>query len=121
MYYLLLISSLFTLALAGDIAFFFYYRVHNVVFNACMYACMHVCMSSIHLCAYHADTYTWYHTLSGMVRSINTIFVDNTEQYVMLCCRWCQKVKFSRPDSPEGNGRTVDPLDVHTATIILEH
>ena len=30
---------IFTLALAGDIAFFFY-RVHNVVFNACMYACM---------------------------------------------------------------------------------
>ena len=43
MYYLLLISVLFTLALAGDIAFFFY-RVHNVEFNACMYACMHVRM-----------------------------------------------------------------------------
>ena len=44
MYYLLLISVLFTLALAGDVAFFFY-RVHNIVFNACMYACsMHVCM-----------------------------------------------------------------------------
>ena len=38
--YLLLISGLFTLALAGDIAFFFY-RAHNVfVFNAFMYACM---------------------------------------------------------------------------------
>ena len=36
-YYLLLISGLFTLALAGDI--FFFYRVHNVVLNACMYAC----------------------------------------------------------------------------------
>ena len=61
-----------------------------------------------------------YHTLSGMVRSINTIFQDNTEQYVMLCRR-CEKVKFSRPYSPEGNGRTPDPLDDHTATIILEH
>ena len=35
----LLISGLFTLALDGDIAFFFY-RVDNVVFNAYMYACM---------------------------------------------------------------------------------
>ena len=34
----------------------------------------------------------------------------------MLCCR-CQKVKFSRPYRPEENGRTADPLDVHTATI----
>ena len=35
----------------------------------------------------------------------------------MLCGRY-QKVKFSRPYSSEGNGRTADPLDVHTATII---
>ena len=118
MYYLLLISGLFTLlALADDIAFFFY-RVHNVVFNACMYACS-LCMyvKYIFVCKPHRDI---YHTLSGMVRSINTIFQDNTEQYVMLCCMY-QKVKFSRPYSPEGNGRTADPLDVHTATIILEH
>ena len=39
----------------------------------------------------------------------------------MLCGRY-QKVKFSRPYGPEGNGRIADPLDVHTATIItLEH
>ena len=116
MYYLLLISSLFNLALAGDIAFFFY-RVRNVVFNACM--CMHVCMyvKYIFVCIPHRDM---CHILSGMVRSINTIFQDNTEQYVMLCYR-CQKVKLSRPYSPEGNSRTVDPLDVHTATISLEH
>ena len=69
------------------------------------------------MCIPHRDI---YHTLSGMVRSINIIFQDDTEQYVMLCCR-CQKVKFSRPYSPEGNGRTADPLDVHTATVILEH
>ena len=35
----------------------------------------------------------------------------------MLCGRY-QNVKFSRPYSSEGNGRTADPLDVHTATII---
>ena len=69
------------------------------------------------VCISHRD---FYHTLSGMVRSINNIFQDNTEQYVMLCCR-CQKVKFSMPYSPERNGRTVDSLDVHTATIILQH
>ena len=41
MYYLLLISGLFTLALAGDIAFFFYYSVHNVVSGVQrMYVCM---------------------------------------------------------------------------------
>ena len=55
-----------------------------------------------------------------MVRAIDAIFPNNTEQYVVSCYR-CQKVKFSRPYSPEGNGRTADPLDVHTATIILEH
>ena len=42
MYYLLLISGLFTPALDSDIAFFFYH-VHNVMFNACMYACS-ICM-----------------------------------------------------------------------------
>ena len=117
MYYLLLISGLFTLALAGDIAFFFY-RVNTVVFNACMYACS-LCMyvKYIFVCIPHRDI---YRTLLGMVRSINTIFQDNTEQCVMFCFR-CQKAKFSRPYSPEGNGRTADPLDVHTATIILEH
>ena len=77
--------------------------------------CMYVKYTFV--CIPHRDI---YHTLSGMVRSINTIFQDNTEQYVMLCCR-CQKVKFSRPYSPEGNGMTVDPLDVHTAIIVLEH
>ena len=42
MYYLLLISVLFTLALDGDIAFFFY-RVRNIiVVNACMHVCMYV-------------------------------------------------------------------------------
>ena len=54
-----------------------------------------------------------------MVRLINTIFPENTEQYVILCCR-CQNIKFSRLYSPEENGRIADPLDVHTATIILE-
>ena len=39
-----------TLALlAGDIAFFFY-RVLNGVFNACMYACMHVC--KVYICVH---------------------------------------------------------------------
>ena len=38
----------------------------------------------------------------------------------MLCCRF-HKVRFSRPYSPEGNGRTADPPDLHTATIILKH
>ena len=115
MYYLLLISSLFTLALAGDIAFFFY-RVHNVLCSTHVY--MHVCMyvKYTFVCIPQRDI---YHNLSGMSRSINTTFEDKTEQDVMLCCR-CQKVKFSRPYSPQGNGRTTDPLDVHTATIILE-
>ena len=71
MYYLLLISSLFTLALAGDIAVFFY-RVHNVVFNACIYmyyACMYVKYT---VCCVHIYTTTIphrdiYHTLLGMV------------------------------------------------------
>ena len=90
----------------------------HVVFNACMYACS-LCMyvKYTFVCIPHRDI---YHTLSGMVRSINTTVQYNTEQYVMLCCR-CQNVKFSRPNSPEGNGRTADPLDVHTATILLEH
>ena len=82
MYYLLLISGLLTLALAGDIAFFFY-RVHNVVFNACMYACS-LCMyvKYTFVCILHRDI---YHTLSGMVRSINTIFQDNRAvRYVVL-------------------------------------
>ena len=87
-----------------------------------MYACMYVC--KVYICVqYHTETYLC-DTLSGMVRSINTIFQDNTEQVRYLCCAAgprCQKVKFSRPYSPEGNGRTADPLDVHTATIILEH
>ena len=80
-----------------------------LVSNACMYACS-LCMyvKYTFVCIPHRDI---YHTLSGMVRSINIIFQDNTEQYVMLCCR-CQKVKFSRPYSPERNGRTADPLDV---------
>ena len=39
------------------------------------------------------------------------IFPENTEQYVMLCCR-CQHVKFSRLYNPEGNGRTANPLHV---------
>ena len=110
MYFLLLISGLFTLTLAGDIAFFIY-RIHNVVFNACVY----VKYTSVHLCHTRHIPHDW--TLSGMVRLINTIFPESTEQYVMLCWR-CQKVKFSRPYSPEGNGRTADPLDVHTATIL---
>ena len=36
MYYLLVISGLFTLALAGDIPFLIYH-VHDVVLNVCMY------------------------------------------------------------------------------------
>ena len=69
-YYSLFISGLFfILALAGDIAFFFY-RVHNVVFNSCMYACI-ACMyvKFTFMCIPYRDI---YHTLSGMVRSINT-------------------------------------------------
>ena len=80
MYYLLPISGLFTLALAGDIAFFFY-RVHNVVFNACMYACS-LCMYAKYTFIPHRDI---YYTLSGMVRSINSIFQDKIELYA-LCC-----------------------------------
>ena len=113
MYYLLLISSLFTLALAGDIAFFFY-LVHNVVFQR-MYVCMYLKYTFV--CIPHRDM---YHILSGIVRSIDTIFQYNKVQYVTLCCK-CQQVKFSRLYSPDGNGRTLDPLDVHTATVILEH
>ena len=47
---------LFTLALAGDIAFFIY-RVHNVVFNACMY--IHVWMYVMYtfVCIPHRNTY----------------------------------------------------------------
>ena len=52
--------------------------------------------------------------------SLNIILPENTEKYVTLYCR-CQKVKFSSSYSPEENSRTADPLDVHTATIILEH
>ena len=78
--------------------------------------------SKVYICVHttprHIPHNNW--TLLGIVRSINTIFPENIEQYVMLCCR-SQKVKFSRPYSPEGNGRTADRLDVHTATIILEH
>ena len=37
MYYLLVISGLFTLALAGDIAFFIYHVHDVVVLNVCMY------------------------------------------------------------------------------------
>ena len=85
-----------------------------------MYVCMYVC--NVYICVHttprHIPHNNW--TLSGMVMSINAIFPENTEQYVMLYGR-CQKVKFSRPYSPEGNGRAADPLDVHTATIILEH
>ena len=78
-YYLFLISGLFTLALAGDIAFFYYHRVHNIVFNACMHVvCMYVKYTFVGIP--HRDI---YHTLSGMVRSINTIFQDNAEQYVI--------------------------------------
>ena len=47
--------------------------------------CMHVCMlyvKYIFVCIPYRDM---YHILSGMVRSINTIFQDNTEQYVMFC------------------------------------
>ena len=43
MYYLLLISGLFTLALTGDIAFFF------TAFTMCS---MHVCMYARSLCMY---------------------------------------------------------------------
>ena len=79
MYYLLLISGLFTPALAGDIAFFIY-RVHNVVSNACMYTCMYVC--EVYICAHttprHIPHNNW--TLSGIVRSINAIIPENTEQ-----------------------------------------
>ena len=120
MYHLLVISGLFTLALAGDIAFFVHHA-HNGVFDSCMYTCMCVC--NVYICVHttprHIPHNNW--TLSGMVGSTNAIFSDNTEQYVMLCCR-CQQVKFSRPYSTEGNVRNADPFDVHTATIIiLEH
>ena len=48
----------FRLIYLARVAFFFY-RVHNVVFTACMYACMHACkVPGIHLCAYHTETYT---------------------------------------------------------------
>ena len=84
-----------------------------------MYVYMYV-VCKVYICVHttprHMPQNNW--TLPGMVRSIDIIFPENTEQYVMLCCRWCQKVKFSRPCSPEGNGRTANPLDVHTATII---
>ena len=53
MYYSLLISSLFTLALASDIAFVFYRVVHNVVFNACTYLCMYVKYTLV--CIPHRD------------------------------------------------------------------
>ena len=41
-YYLPLISGLFTLASAGVIALFFIYRIHNDVFNGCMYTCIFI-------------------------------------------------------------------------------
>ena len=91
------------------------HRIFLLPHSQCRFQRMYVKYTFV--CIPHRDI---YHTLSGMVRSISTIFQDNTEQYVMLCCR-CQKVKFSRPYSPEGNGRTADPPDVHTATIIPEH
>ena len=49
--YLSFPAYLLCLALAGDIAFFFY-RVHNIVFNACMYACssMHIC--KVYICVH---------------------------------------------------------------------
>ena len=82
----------FRLIYLARVAFFFY-RVHNVVFTACMYACMHAC--KVYICV-HTTPRHIPHFLSRMVRSINTIFQDNTGQYVMLCCR-CQKVEFPRP------------------------
>ena len=56
-----------------------FYRVHNVVFNACsMYACS-LCMYVKYtlVCIPHRDI---YHTLSGMVRSINTIQYRHTHK-----------------------------------------
>ena len=77
---------------------------------------MHVC--KVYICVHTTPRHIPHFVGDGEIKY--TIFQDNTEQYVMLCCR-CQNVKFSRPYSLEGNGRTTDPLDVHTPTIILEH
>ena len=80
MYYLLIISGLFTLALAGDIACFIY-RVHNVVFNACMYTCMYVC---IHACMYvymHVCMYVMYAFVCIPHRDIYHIIIE-------LCQGW---------------------------------
>ena len=88
--------------------------------HASIHTCSMYYVRNVYFCVHttqrHTPHNTW--TLSGMVRSINNaIFPENTKQYVVLCCS-CQKVKFSRPYSPEGKGRTADPLDVHTATMI---
>ena len=51
--------------------------LHNVVFNACMYSCslcMYVKSTGTFVCIPQRDI----HTLSGTVRSINTIFRYNT-------------------------------------------
>ena len=59
-----------------------------------VYVCLYVC--KVYICVHTTPKHiphTW--TLSGMVISINIIFPENTEQYVMLSCR-CQM--FVHPD-----------------------
>ena len=101
---------LFTLALNSDIVFFFYH-VHNVMFNACMYACS-TCMYVKYtlVCIPHRDI---YHTLSVMVRSINTIFQDNTEQYTLCCAAGAKRSNSRGPAAPR---ETVGPRTRSTFT-----
>ena len=87
--------------------------VHSsVVFNACVYSSTYACMqSTLSVCIqqYDPEPYLEHKPHDWMLLGcdqliINTkyffeipsiIFPENTEQYVMLCCR-CQHVKFSR-------------------------
>ena len=90
---------------------FFYRVVHNVLFNACMHVlCMYVKYTFV--CIPHRDI---YHSLSGMVRSITTIFQDNTDQYGMLCCRSGVKTR-SNSRGPTAPRETVGPRTLSTFT-----
>ena len=61
-----------------------------------MYVCM--CVKYTFVCIPHRDI---YHTLSRMVRSINTIFQYNTEQYVIYVVLQVSKGQILEDDKEE--------------------
>ena len=84
-------------------------NVKKTTTTTCMYVCK---VPGIHLCAIpHRDI---CHTLSGMVRSINTIFQNNTEQVRYLCC--AVGVKRSNSRGPTAPRETVGPRTLSAFT-----